>query len=1515
MSALRTTYKVLRSFLFTVIIIAVVIYVGLYIVLSIPSVQRSVKSRVEKETSAFLGSRVEIGSLKIFPFNEVRLSDVDIYTPKNEKCISVGTLGAGIHLWRLIYDQKIEITYAEVIGLDGRVWKETPQSPLNIDFIIKALAPKDKNKPPTKFDLKLHNVVIRKSRLSYDIHSAPRKDNPLAFDNNHIELNDFKADVTLPQLKNDDFIVDLRRLSFRERNGLSVEKLAMMAHITPESLDVVDIALRLPGSDIKISDIHLQFKSFKDILQSLDSGNHLVQISASRLSPADFRCFYPPLASFNGEYKFDADISGKTNDIYLEQFVLRDGFNDFNLSLRCRLQGAPEIKNLRGEIEDLELTSSSEKINAIITLLPGLKKNIADMICRLGDLKLKANGHLSMPEQKSDVDVEILSGVGDLDAECGLSWRSAKLFALSGDVNSENFDLGKLIANEKFGTLSLTSTIDFNVQGKDMDAAVDAVISNFEYNGETIDNISLSGEKNGKSIAGLLVVDDESVSLDSHVDVILDKENSQWRIDTDIHNFIPSRYGILPKYKGYNLAANLVADITGNSIDNLTGSINLTSVNFEKAGDKSLHLSSLSLLSERVDTVKRYSISSDIINGKLEGAFTFGNLAKFSKDLVVRSVPSLVAGDTISGSQDFAKLDLTISPNDEFAEFFSLSVKPYSNISIAGDMMGADGKLALDINAPYLVKGNKMIRNTKININGDRINGLRGEISSTVPAKNDDANLHVVLSAFTDNITSDIDWTFEKNKTAEGNIRLDAQITKNQFTGKPDVDLKVSPSSFRLNGSEWRIDRASMAYSGDAVDVDNIRIWHAGQFVTINGRVSTSPVDALKIKLAGIDLSYIFEALNINYVNFGGIATGEILASDLFTKVPVLRTERLFVKDLSYNGAVLGDGNLESHWVNDSKKVAINADIRKGQRRVALIGGGVFVTRDSLSFDMLADHVNIEFLKPFMSAFTSDVGGEASGRVKLYGTFKDIDLKGKVLADSISMKVDYTNVYYHGTDSVDIRPGYIDIPSFRLYDKYGNSALLKGFVKHHYFHEPEFEFRLTDARNLLCFDTNNKINPDWYGKIFASGGGVLRGRPGIVSMMLDVSTSPNSDFTFVLSETQTAADYEFLTFSDRKKAELEAIQGTVDLEEKFKNSLPAPSIDRSSLFTMDIRCSVTPAAKLTLVMDPKAGDRITARGEGPMQISYNTDSDEMQIYGKYTLAEGNYNFSLQDLILRDFKINSGSNISFNGDPMQGVLDITAAYRVNTNLSDLDKSFSTDRDLNRTNVPVDALLKVHGDMRSPEITFDIALPTLTQDVERKVKSIISTDDMMNRQIIYLLALNRFYTPEYMGGTSNGSGELASVASSTLSSQLSSFMGQLTDKVTLAPSFRSDKGDFSDMEVDVALSSRLLDNRLLINGNFGYRDRATSQSTFVGDFDIEYLLNKNGNLRLKAYNHFNDQNYYLRSALTTQGIGVIYRRDFDNPFTFLTRKKKKIVDKNGKDKKGKSVIKEYKKDNDN
>ncbi len=198
------------------------------------------------------------------------------------------------------------------------------------------------------------------------------------------------------------------------------------------------------------------------------------------------------------------------------------------------------------------------------------------------------------------------------------------------------------------------------------------------------------------------------------------------------------------------------------------------------------------------------------------------------------------------------------------------------------------------------------------------------------------------------------------------------------------------------------------------------------------------------------------------------------------------------------------------------------------------------------------------------------------------------------------------------------------------------------------------------------------------------------------------------------------------------------------------------------------------------------------------------------------------------------------------------------------------------------------MKVAGNINSPAIGYDIRFPSLSEDIRRKVLSIINTPEMMNQQILYLLTVNRFYTPDYMSATKGN--ELFSVASSTISSQIGNMLGQLSDNLSIAPSVRSDRGDFSDVEVDLMWSSTLLDNRLLFNGNFGYRDKTLNTNQFIGDFDIEYLLNKRGSWRLKAYNRYNDQNYYLRSAATTQGLGIVYKMDFDNMFKFLFPKKR-------------------------
>lgn len=275
------------------------------------------------------------------------------------------------------------------------------------------------------------------------------------------------------------------------------------------------------------------------------------------------------------------------------------------------------------------------------------------------------------------------------------------------------------------------------------------------------------------------------------------------------------------------------------------------------------------------------------------------------------------------------------------------------------------------------------------------------------------------------------------------------------------------------------------------------------------------------------------------------------------------------------------------------------------------------------------------------------------------------------------------------------------------------------------------------------------------------------------------------------------------------------------------------------------------------------------------------------MYGGYIIESGSYNFSLQQVIHKDFKIRDGSTVSFRGDPFDANLNINAIYSLTANLRDLDESLA--QESARTNVPVNCVLNIDGVLRSPTISFDLELPNSNEELERKMRSLVDTEEMMTRQVVYLLVLNKFYTPDYAMVTSTSSG-FASVASSAISSQLSSILSGITDKVQIGTNIRASESSFTDTEVEMMLSSQLLDNRLLFNGNFGYKNNPTQPRTFVGEFDLEYKLNKSGEIRLKAYNHSNDMYKYLKSALTTQGVGIMFKKDFDRLGDIFRKRKK-------------------------
>lgn len=1511
--------------LFTAIIFVAVLYVGLYVTLSVPGVQRKVRDVACKQLSEFVGSKVNMGEVTINPFNEVVIYDLDLYEPgeSDKLCLHVDKVGAGISIWNLIVNREIIITYAELIKLNADIYQASVDAPLNIQFLIDAFAPKDKNKPPTKFDLQIRNIVIRKSSASFNRLWLPyvRKD---MIDFNHINLSGLNADVALPRLSNDRIEVDLRRLAFRVNSLLEVKRLSFLAIIDHGDISLKDFSLSLPNSLITLSDQDIPLGSrfngdFKRMINELDFS---VAVNGSKIVPAEFSGFYPSLVALQTPFTIALNATGNAHTINLTDLRLANPYEDFTLEIKDAI-ATKEDKNFSNlSVDKIMLHAGSSALTDIPTaLLVNVNQKLINILNRAGTVDIEITGRGSIARQSGEAKVKFGSGYGNMDIDAQLI-SSANLLNVNAEVATEGINLGDIIDDGKLGLVAFNLngeiTIDRNIARSHRSTGVDVIdrindllprgevfltVPRAEINGYPLHDLSLAVDKSHTSTSINLECDDENFNL--ALDGLLNPagENSTLQLTGDLINVNPQVLFPVGKLGGYVYSSDLTVDVKGNRPDNILGSVTVEDFNaIPIKGGKTLKLSHLGITStlggniEGESQEKRYIIDSDWIQGNISGQFLPTALPRVFKRLTSGLMPVGEGGIStpkVVGSMQRLDYDFIISRNGNWADFLNLPIKLLYNARINGCLEEQDNFMDLHVSAPYIRQGkDKLIQHSQLDAEVRDGKGMMSLFSS-IPTKKGILDLDVDIVAKEGVFDIGLGFNKEKKGGFYGDFSLTAAISPalNQ-TGR-SISAQIHPTTLWLNNAGWEIGEANLNYTDKKIEVTGFSVAHEDQYITIGGIASADPEQEMLVKLKDIDLDYIFDTLNIEYVAFGGLASGEAVGRGLLSKNPEAFTRRLSVKNLSYNHAVLGDGDLRGNFDAANKRVGIYANISEGNRHVANVDGGIWIGRDSLSFGIEADKVRIGFLQTFMQAFSSAVDGRASGKAQLYGTFKDIDMRGRLFADTISLLVDYTNVTYCGSDSVIIDPGRITIPSFRIHDRYGNSATLQGTLTHNYFHDPKFRFSINGARNLLVYDTDARMNPIWYGRIFGNGGGVIDGRPGYVGIFADMTTCPGSNFTFVLSDAQEALDYKFLTFTDKRKEAKEAENWvepdeTDEIVAAFNREVSAAVPE--SVFSMDIRATITPSVKLTLVMDPVAGDKITAYGGGAMNMTYNSESNDIRMYGKYTLEEGVYNFSLQDLILKDFIIKPGSSISFNGDPLNGLLDIRAAYRVNTNLTDLDKSFATDRDLNRTNVPVDAMLLVKGEMTQPDITFDIELPTLNDEVEQKVRSIISSEDMMNRQMIYLLALNRFYTPEYMGTTSGG--EWASVASSTLSSQLTNMLGQLTDKVNIAPSVRSDKGDFSDVEVDLALSSRLFNNRLLINGNFGYRDRNTSTTTFIGDFDIEYLLHRNGNLRLKAYNHFNDQNYYLKSALTTQGVGIIYRKDFDR--LFHRRKKKPLAE---------------------
>lgn len=1489
----------LRAVSIVLLTLLVALPICLYVTLSTGWAREEVRHVAEVELSALLSTKVEIESVEIHPFNRVSVYGISACDDYGRKALVATEVSAAFELFHFISSGRMVFDFALVDGLYLRLSRESKGAPLNISGIIERLKANKGGSAATRFDIKINTVVVYNGRLDYDIEDESCRDG--VFDPAHISLSRLNLNAYIPRLATDEYRIELDRLSFVEQSGFFLKNLVAKAEFSKTSLSVEKLDISLPVSEILFKPFFFEYNGFDDMIKSLrDKSIRLAFDNHTHVYLPDLAPFVPALAHIDQDLNlsFDADFS-------LAGLNLKE-LGAANEAIAIDLSAKVEASEDNREISRFSLDRCDITVDVQKTIRC-LKNFISQSAVRRLDSKnlrhLTASIEGAGDNEKGRLFADIFAGNNTVSFAA--SYHTSDTFRTASVKAEADFslaDLGAIIGHSNLAAATGIAKADLSCRKKKISGLLSLEDASFDFKGYRYDSIDVYAKLDGKKLDF-----DGSVSSD---DLALDFEGSynsqcpQKKLSAAVSIIRAdfNKLNLTDRFENHSLSATIGTDVSFSTLDDLDGTFEIHDLNYSDSNGSELSVNRFEIEVDRNEAQPTIEVISDFINGRINGDVRLSTLPVAAVNIVSEVFPALLNNKNFNAYNRNLKgnkfdFSFTLASSEHISRFFQLPADVIYPVSIDGWFDAESRRARLGIDAPYLRQGDKIVENTSIfvNVNADD-NQADVYATTSMPTKKGKLALVAALSGSHNRVDSRIDWAIERTIPLNGKIDFSTLFDRNE-SGVLNIETSINPGTITFGEELWNIHNSKISYSDKRVEVEKFGLATSNQKLDIDGVVSADPADSLIVSLDKVRLIEIFETLEIDKALIGGSTSGTIIGRNIMTNAPQLCSNNLHVDSISYNYCTLGDADITARWDADRKAVCLDADVVDEKGRHSRITGDIFPMTESLDITFNADHVKVGFMKPFMSAFASDLSGYASGRARLFGTFKYIDLEGDVFAEDLKIKIDFTNTWYRANDSIRLRPGLIDIKDVTIYDINGNTAKLNGVVKHVYFKEPSFDFNVTDARNFLSYNVDANINPDWYGTIYGNGGATISGEPGVVNIGVNMSTAPNSTFTFVLSDRLDADEYSFLTFRDRTpQPENNSTDTDYDIpdavKEYHRRSLEsAPG--STSAYNMDLKVDITPDARMTLVMDPVGGDEIKANGSGNLRLTYGSVNNDLKMYGTYELEHGSYNFTLQDIIIKDFSIKEGSRIEFHGDPYAAALDIKAVYVTNANLSDLDESFLQDKVLNRTNVPVHALLLVTGDMRQPDIDFDLEFPTLTADTYRKVRSIVSTKEMMNRQIIYLLALNRFYTPDYMASTTKGN-ELFAVASSTISSQLSSILGKLSNNWSIAPNLRSDRGDFSDIEVDVALSSRLLNNRLLLNGNLGYRDKSLNTNQFIGDFDVEYLLNKRGSWRLKAYNRYNDQNFYVRTAQTTQGIGIMFKRDFDELFNFFKPKRRKSAD---------------------
>ena len=1489
---MRKVTKILLSLLSAIILLQIILPLAAALVLSVPSVQNEAIDRAAVWAGKKLGTEVKVGRIAIGMFNRISIEEFYVSDWDSDTLLYVKRADARFASLASLLKRNLVLDYGKLTG--GKlVVRETDRGTYAIKEITDQLVNRERK---SKFRLDIRELDA--SGVEFHLLRRAEKRSGGGIDFADMQLFDMKAELSSFSVDCGAVDSKFKELSFRERSGFELKDAKGRFYVYGGEIKVEDAYLKSSRSEINLEYCLLDGKDWQIYRDYINAVPMDCRVSDCTISSEDVGYFAPAMWRWKTTVRdVTASMKGTVSDFVgnVDNLILENGGT---LKGSGRVTGLIDVERTKFDLKIDKLNATTAEITSLLGRIANLSFNdeVNQYIKRVKHVNASGSFCGTIRDFKAKAKSAIGSG-GVVALDCDMSIPRSGSKGIDAKVEAENLNLTTLLATSELGNTSFSANVKTELGG---DAPIklngDGVVKNVMFRGYNYKNLTFVADIEDKHIAGSVTADDEALKLDAQAVIdLLDKENSSYDVVMELKHADLHAMHINKRDSVSLLSGTLDVSLCGGSLDELNGTVSVAEAKYETVGDRKCEADFVELAIRSSEDERTLLLKSDFADAMFESHTSYKDVLYYLKNLLKQYAPLLYDKSTRDDIDEhvakigskIAVLTVTTKKIDPLLNCITRDLEVAEGSKVEVLVNPSDNRFMMRASSEFIMHSNYLATNLDLQAGnaGDSL-AMNMAAEDLYAGAFHFSGVDLKGGARDNNICLDASFT-DSLQYLKGELSANAKITRKN--NRRNLFVTLNPSTLTNREREWQITTDGIEMDSSRVDIRRFAIRSDSQELFVNGIASHKDQDSLHMTLRNFSISPLTQITSrIGYVVEGstnGYATVHSALKD--TRIDA----RIELDSVNVSGITAPDLLLVSRWDFGKSRASLNISTRKDNKRI--IQGYFAPAKMRYYARMQTEGVKMNLLDPMLPGIISNTDGTASVDVNIAGEGRMAKLEGEIEVEGLATTIDYTQCRYSAPKAtIKVENNRLTAKDVPMFDRFGREGKMSLDVSLAHLSNIEYNIDVK-ARNMEVLNTNEEDNSMFYGNIFATGTGTVRGDKAGVKMDFVASSEDNSKFYMPLTDNSDISSADFITFA---KKERDTTSYLARKKLKFENRQKKRS-SSSGAMDIDLSLDIKPNAEAQLVIDPTVGDIIKGTGEGQINMHINPQADIFEMYGDYTIEKGSYLFTLQSVINKWFDIEPGSTIQWTGDPFDAMLNINAVYKLKASLQPLLEGSLTGTTRSSRAVPVECVIRLTDHMMRPNVDFDIVVPSADSEVQGLISSALATPESKSQQFLYLMVANSFISESSNAMTSSmGATATAATGFEMLSNQLSNLLSSDDYKIVLRYRPRTEK--MSD-EVDFGFSKGLVNNRLLIEVEGNYIvDKAqvvNANSNFTGEAYLTWLIDQAGTLRLKGFTHTIDR-FDENQGLQETGIGIYFKEDFNNAKDLRMRLKNRFSRKN-------------------